>query len=402
MALTIRTVTDDEVAAFRAAIMVAFGDDMDVDPNGVERTRALLETSQMWAGFEGGTIVATAGTANFRVVVPGGAAVPMAGLTAVMVRPTHRRRGVLRQLMQHHLDDAGRRGDPLSGLWSSEPSIYGRFGYGLAAEGDVLEVPDARLVQLPPRELDALEWADEARAREALPAIYQRATAKRPGALSRSDVWWRERRFLEAPFMRGGGSLRRHVIARRGDELVGYVQFRQRSGWTDGLPAGKIEIVELIAVDARAEASLWQLVLTIDLFPHVSWWNAPTDDVLAWAVANPRHVKRRRTDTLWLRVHDIASALGARAYAADGELAMSIDGEVWTLVVREGRVAQCTRSAAAPELVMQRAALGAMYLGAVSASRLARTERIAGSQAALVRADRMFASAVAPWCPELF
>jgi predicted acetyltransferase len=215
-------------------------------------------------------------------------------------------------------------------------------------------------------------------------------------------VWWRERRFLEAPFMRSGASLRRHVVARRGDELVGYVQFRQRSAWTDGMPAGKVEIVELVAADARAEVSLWQLVLQIDLFPHVTWWNAPTDDVLAWAVSNPRQVKRRRVDALWLRVVDIAAALTARTYAEDGELHLSIDGETWSLVVREGRATRCARSDAPPDLVVQRDALGAVYLGGVPPSRLARAERITGPAAVLERADRMFASPVAPWCPELF
>lgn len=401
MSLTIRTIAEDEVEAFRTAVMMAFGDDLDADPNGPARARALFDLHHVWAAFDGETIVGTAATIDFGVVVPGGAVVPMAGLTTVMVRPTHRRRGLLRQLMQHHLADAEARARPLSGLWSSEASIYGRFGYGVAAESDVLEVADARLLHLAPGEVDALEAIDEARARELLPAIYARAIAHRPGALTRSEVWWRERRFLEAPFMRGGASLRRHVVARRGTELVGYLQFRQRSAWTDGMPSGKVEIVELIGCDARAEASLWQLALQIDLFPHVTWWNAPTDDALAWTVANPRQVKRRRVDALWLRVGDVAAALAARTYAADGELTLAIDGEVWHLVVREGRGA-CARSERGAELVMERDALGAVYLGGVTASVLARAGRISGEPAAIARADAMFTSGVAPWCPELF
>lgn len=401
MGLTIRTIAEDEVEAYRTAVVMAFGDDLDMDPDGPARTRALLDLQRVWAVFDGETIVGSAATIDFGLVVPGGAVVPMAGLTAVMVRPTHRRRGLLRQLMQHHLDDAQTRGRPLSGLWSSEASIYGRFGYGVAAESDVLEVVDARLLHLAPREVDALEPIDEARARELLPDIYARAVAQRPGALTRSDVWWRERRFLEAPFMRGGASMRRHVVARRGAELVGYLQFRQRSAWTDGMPSGKVEIVELVGCDARAEASLWQLALQIDLFPHVTWWNAPTDDALAWTVTNPRQVKRRRVDALWLRVGDVAAALAARTYAADGDLTLAIDGEVWHLVVREGR-GQCARSERRAELVMDRAALGAVYLGGVSSARLARAGRITGEPSAMTRADALFASAVVPWCPELF
>jgi len=112
-------------------------------------------------------------------------------------------------------------------------------------------------------------------------------------------------------------------------------------------------------------------------------------------------VKRRRVDALWIRVGDVPAALAARTYAADGELTLAIEGEVWHLGVREGW-GQCARSDRRAELVIERAALGAIYLGGVSASRLARAGRITGDPGAIERADAMFASAIAPWCPELF
>ena len=53
-----------------------------------------------------------------------------------------------RQLTAHqaHLDEVRDRGEPLAGLWASESSIYGRFGFGIAAEAHDLEL-DARTVQ---------------------------------------------------------------------------------------------------------------------------------------------------------------------------------------------------------------------------------------------------------------
>ena len=56
-----------------------------------------------------------------------------AGITWVGVLPSHRRRGVLTELMRQQLDDVHERGEPLAILWASEPPIYGRFGYGIAA-----------------------------------------------------------------------------------------------------------------------------------------------------------------------------------------------------------------------------------------------------------------------------
>jgi len=404
MSIELRTVADDEVTAYRAAMSETFGDDLDNDPDGPARVRALVAPGQRWAAFDGGTIVATAGTFDHAIVLPGGGRIPMAGLTMVMVRPTHRRRGLLRELMRLHLDDARRRGFPISGLWATEASIYQRFGYGVAAEGHAVEIDGAHTVAFAgPRELDELRWLEEEHARRELPAVYARAIANRPGALIRSDVWWRERRFLEAPFVRGGASRRRHVAAARDGELVGYLQYRQRSTFTDGVPAGTLDIIELLAADARAEATLWQFALRVDLFPRVTWWNAPVDDPLPWMIADSRRVKRRRGDTLWLRLDDIAAALVARRYAADGALRLVVDGAAWDLTAEDGGYARCTPAEPeGPALRLSRPALGSLYLGGVSASLLARAGAVHGDPAAIATADRLFSSPVAPWCPEVF
>jgi len=403
MPVEIRTITDDEVGAYRQAMIETFGDDAEGDPAGVDRTRALVDRSQMWAAFDRGQIVATSGTFDLSIGTPGGGSLRMAGLTMVTVRPTHRRRGLLRALMQLHLDDARARGYPISGLWASEASIYGRFGYGMATEAYAVEIADAGTVVVAGGgPLDELEWIDEARARAVLPSIYAVATADRPGALRRTEVWWRERRFLEAAFARGGASRLRHVLARRDDRLVGYIAYRQRGGFTASLPSGRTEIKELIAVDTRAEATLWRFALGMDLFPTVTWWNAPVDDVLPWMVNDPRRIQRRRTDDLWLRIEDVAATLEARRYPADGGLRFAIDDTTaWELAVDEGR-GRCTASTRAPDLRLDRATLSSLYLGGVSASRLARAGLVHGDVAAIATADRLFASAVAPWCPEVF
>ena len=396
----LRTITSDEAEQFRECVATTFGGDLDVDPEGAARVRALIEPGRAWAAFDAGAMVATAASFALTVGIPGGT-LPMAGLTMVTVRPSHRRRGLLRELIRLHLDDARQRGEPISGLWASEATIYGRFGYGIAAEGDALEIDARGLAIAASAGGDVCEWLDEAAAREQLPGIYARAIADRPGALHRSALWWRERRFLEAPFMRGGASRRRHVIIRRGGDAVGYVAFRQRGGFQSGMPSGTTEIVELIAIDPRAEASLWQFALAVDLFPKVTWSNAPTDTTLPWIVSDVRRVLRRRTDTLWLRIDDIAATLAARRYHTDGALRFAICDTTWQLVV-EGGQAHCTRTDAAPELRMDLPALGSVVLGGISVALLARAGSVTGAADAVARADRLFAWPIAPWCPELF
>lgn len=134
-------------------------------------------------------------------------------------------------MIGHHVDDAKARGFAASGLWASEASIYRRFGYGMAASHDPV-ISNARSVNfIDGGTRDDVAWINEAQARAAMPAIYATATAGRPGAVRRTEVWWREHRFLEAPFVRAGASRRRHVLAMRADVPVGYVSYRQRGGF---------------------------------------------------------------------------------------------------------------------------------------------------------------------------
>ncbi len=408
MGLEIRTVTDDEIPALREAGLGVFGVDPEVEAgiSGPDQHRALIGPGQAWGAFDNGMVVGTAGTFDLPISLPGGTSMPMAGLTMVTVRPTHRRRGILRELMKLHFADARERGFAISGLWASDAPIYPRFGYGLAAYCDAIEIPNAQTLTIAGREFDGIEPIDEAHARALLPDIYARAIANRPGALHRSDVWWRERRFLETPWARGGASRRRHVVARRGSELVGYLVYRQRSKFTDGIPDGRLEINELLAVDAQAEATLWRFALSVDLFPTVTWWNAPADSALPWLVSDMRRIKSRRGDGLWIRIDDIPAALAARRYTQDGTLCFVLtDGQGnpprFELVV-EGGIGRCTPTTRGPGVAFNTRTLSTLFLGCASATQLARAGLVQGRPDAFLDADRLFYSTVAPWCPEVF
>lgn len=406
--IDIRPVRDEEIGPWRAAIMETFGADPAQDPLGEERFRALLDPARLFGAFDRGQVVATAGGFDFQLTVPGGS-VPMSGLTMVAVRPTHRRRGLLRALIAEHLAAARAHGDAISGLWASEATIYGRFGYGVAVEGDALTFNATGASVRIPRAVDGgtptadhgdrVEFASEEVAARDMPPVFERA--KRPGFFSRTPAWWRYRRVLDRPETRANGT-RRFILARRGDTPVGYLLFRQRLTWEGpGQPAGALEIEELVAVDARAEASLWSFVAGVDLFPRVSWPNAPTDCLLPALLDDRRRAQRRRIDSVWLRPCDLTRTLAARTYGDDDALVLGVEGETVALT-SDGGVSRCESTDAAPDLVLDRPALGAIYLGTFAPSWLARTGRISGRPEALARADRMFVSSAAAWCPEIF
>ena len=74
------------------------------DEAGVERELTVWELDRTWVAEDGDDYVATATAYSFEMTVPGGARVPVAGVAQVAVLPTHRRQGLLRDVLGAVLD----------------------------------------------------------------------------------------------------------------------------------------------------------------------------------------------------------------------------------------------------------------------------------------------------------
>jgi len=406
MDLTVRPIVESETAAFRHAIARGFGSD--ARDEGHDRFYATLPLHRTVAALDGPEIVGTLGEFDLELTVPGGAAMAMAGTTVATVRPTHRRRGVLTKMMRLHLDTAHERGDPLAGLWAAETAIYGRYGFGCAADRHDVELDTRNTSFAPPPDEVRVDLVDGSAASQLLPGMYEAVRRSRAGMLSRSPVWWEHRRFYDPEHHRDGASERRYAVAMRDGAPTGYAMFRQKEKWEGFVPNGEIIVIEVVAGDDTARRALWHLLTSIDLFPNVNWWDAPVDDPIVWEASNRRIVKRTVWDSIWVSILDVETALEGRAYEADGRLLLGLTHPfcpwaegTYELVVTAGATS-CRRVTADPDVRLDAAELGALYLGGRSAVALARAGRIEGSSAAVALADRMFRTAVAPWCPEVF
>jgi GNAT superfamily N-acetyltransferase len=76
---------------------------------------------------DGDEMVGGAATCHLELTVPGGRQVPAAGLTEIAVLPTHRRRGLLREMVAAHAQDARAHGELVSllstiGAWVIPPA----------------------------------------------------------------------------------------------------------------------------------------------------------------------------------------------------------------------------------------------------------------------------------------
>lgn len=404
----IRTITDEDVALFRSRVSRGFGGDLDSDESAEERFEALFEKDRTLAVFDGNDIIGTGGAISFGLTVPGEAEVAMGGTTIVTVQPTHRRRGVLRALMDRHLDDVGAREEPLAGLWASESSIYGRFGYGPATYRHVAGFGANALTFLadPPTESVRLMEADEAE--PIIRPVYEQVRPTRAGMLTRSDAWWQHRQLADPQSSRGGKSARRFAIFEESGVVSGYATYRQKDNWEDFISDGLIDVIELVATSTAAHAGLWAFLSNIDLFPNVDWWNMPVDDTLPLKVADPRRIRRKLRDGLWLRVMDVAEALAARRYEADGVVTFEVhdatrpdNSGTYRLEV-SGGVGNCERVSADPDIAFDADVLGSLYLGGGDALGLAFAGRIEGEPGAVTTFHRMMRTDRSPWCPEVF
>ena len=130
--ITIRPIEADELVAWYAAVGFGFFI-WPSDPEGAaERRGKYIELPRTIGAFDGAAIAGTFRTFGTTLTLPGNGEVPVSAVTAVTVRPTHRRLGILSNMIANDVAMGVERGDVASVLIASEWPIYGRFGYGPA------------------------------------------------------------------------------------------------------------------------------------------------------------------------------------------------------------------------------------------------------------------------------
>ena len=150
--------------------------------------------------------------------------------------------------------------------------------------------------------------------------------------------------------------------------------------------------------------ALWNFIRAHDLVKTVKFEWTPEDDIASDVLLEPRALRRRTGDAMWLRMVDIAPAIEARGYEPDAEGSVTLGihdplcpwNEGTYRVTVEGGSATVKRVRTKPQLTMPVAALSPLYSGFRSATALARAGRIEGSASALRTADRLFTTAYRP------
>ncbi|WP_327118606.1 GNAT family N-acetyltransferase [Streptomyces sp. NBC_01341] len=410
MTTELRVLSRTDWEAWLGCLEVAFGG-VPISAKGREMYTELAEPDRALGHWDGPDCVGTAGAYSFRVTVPGGRAVPAAGVTMVSVAPTHRRQGLLTALMRRQLDDVRSWGEPIAVLTASEPGIYGRFGYGAATTETNLRIDTSRVRLAAPAGTDGvrLRRLPPAEALDACEAVYGRLAASRPGTPLRQPGW--ERVAVNDPESdRQGGSPLQCVRAERDGEVTGYVTYHLRPAWDDSGPKGTVAVRDLMALDPASYAALWRFLFGIDLTSVVECRNRPADDAVLRLVSDVRRCEVRLRDGLYVRLVELDAALEARSYRTPVDVVLEVEDAFcpwnagrWRLTADAEGVATCRRTEEEPELALSVAELAAAYLGGVSLTTLAAAGLVRELRAgALAAAALAFSSDTQPWCPHGF
>lgn len=295
-----------------------------------------VDLDRTWGAFDGTRVVGTLRSFATPFTVPGPSEVHAAALTNVTVAPTHRRQGLLTEMITADLRATAERQEPVGILIASEYPIYGRFGYGPAIEGASYSV-DLASTQFRRHGGGSVELVDLVTLRQEAPGLYEHFRSAQPGSIERNRRWWdRSLHQVEVP---GAKAPEGYQALYRSPAGVpeGYVRYGAKQGWDAMRQSGELTVHELVATTPAAYDRLWRYCCEVDLITTVRAGDRPVDEALGWLLTDGRAVRQTgRYDFLWVRVLDVIGALSARRYGVDGRLVIEV---VDTLGFAEGRFA---------------------------------------------------------------
>jgi predicted acetyltransferase len=367
-----------------------------------------VDLERTWAAYDGDLVVGTLRSFGTELTVPGQRTVPAAALTNVTVAPSHRRRGLLTEMITADLRASKEREEAVGILVASEWPIYGRFGYGPAITGARYEIDASALEWRFPTE-GTVKIVERPVMRQEAPAIYDAWRQRTPGAIVRKDYWWdRALRIIDVPG--DEPAKERNVLYRApSGDTEGYARYEAKQEWESMRPKGRLTLLDLVALTPRAERRLWEYLCDVDLVATVEAGDRPVDDPVVLLAVDGRHVKTTGVhDFIWVRILDVAQSLGSRSYGNDGSVVFEI---VDDLALAGGRFrlesgpdgAACKPTTEAADLTLPVDTLGAAYMGGCSFARLQAGGRLEeNSEGAVAKADSMFLTGRAPFCSTWF
>ncbi len=411
MSILIRPIDPGETADWLASLRTSFLASWPVGPI-ADDVLTLWDYQRVWAAVESGAIVGTARSWATQLTIPGGVQLPGSAIAGVGVLPSHRRRGLLRRLIDADLVAARDRGEQVAVLWASQAAIYGRVGFGPATRTATWRIdvsggsiggtprPDALAVMTP-----------STQARDLIRGVFETWRGRQVGEIRRRDFTWDDALGLR-PSVRGDDPWIGTLVVHRGPEGEpdGYARYHLEERWEHRRGVGVLHVDELHALTDEAYRDLWRLIVGLEWVATVRAETRAPQERLPWLLADMRAAQPETiADGLWLRIIDLPAALAARRYHASGRLVLGVqqtnDGPAMERVLLEASPegATCRVTDQLPDLVVDSGVLAAAYLGGASLADAALARAADEHRPGALRTlDRLLGTTDQPWCSTFF
>jgi predicted acetyltransferase len=396
MSAEIRTPTDQD----REAIARVIATSMNFPLERALRRKESFALEHFRCAYVDGTIVATAAEHPFRQWF-GGHALAMSGIWGVATLPEHRDSGLASACTGELMDDARRRGDPVTALYPAVAEPYRRLGYEIGGTYDTHRVP---LDALPVRKAGdgvRLDLLDLERDLDDIRACYGRWAESLTGPIDPPEQMWRER------ILEHTDETFRAVCVREDGAVTGFSSFDRTSA------EGIMDVVfgiDCVSFIATTEASLVALLAYFrghrGIGRWLQWVGPPNDPVTLLVSAHA--VETHERFPWMLRLLDVPGALTQRGYPRiDADATIAVDdprypenGGPWQIEVRGG-LASVTPAPSHQGRPVPIGVLSSMFSGYLAPQAAVRLGYMDAEDPALVGLAAMFAGP-APWSPFFF
>ena len=270
----------------------------------LEKKKAEAKRHKIWGWMEDGELAAKLHIIPLACYIDG-EPFKMGGISSVATWPEYRRKGMVKELLQHALHDMKENGQQLSFLHPFSFPFYRQYGWEHAFTQQHYSIPVSKLKK---------DWGANGYVRRVsenpslLHQLYTSYAASYNGMLTRDEAWWKQRVLKDNAHIA--------VAYNPRHEAEGYIIFTVKNN--------EFLVQEIVYNTLNGRKLLLQFIGNHDSMAENAEMIVPEDDQLALLVDEPRFEQQLKPYFM-ARIVDAASFLAAYPFQGNGSLAFQVE-----------------------------------------------------------------------------
>lgn len=424
--ILVRRATVEDMPGLRLVTHYGFASNS-AKPTGAEVPKEMAD-KQHWGAFEDGRAVSQL-YAHDWTLGGGVSGCRLAAVSGVGTLPEFRRLGLLRTMMRLLFEDMMQEGQHVAALYATQAAIYQRYGYSEGVRNNrsyAVDTVDVKFLDGDAGSCAVGRETLDVNLEPTLRNLYESYIDGRACCLAwdspNNGRRVPSRLRSEDDYSSSSPPVYCAVARDEGGNAKGYCLYTTQSGWGDNAVKHptrpqRLKVQEFIWIDMDAYRSIWSFLASMhDLVGEISVHSVPADDPAASIFLEPRLLQTTvEEEGSWWRIVDVKGTLEHRIYntIAGSTLTLAVSDDdrlapwntgTWTLTVdpasgKATAVKTPKVTADVVEVSIGIAELASLWTGAVTALQLSQWGLLTSSgEAALLKANTMFAPLKAPFC----